>query len=362
MNSRDKADYISLTEAAANCQYSQEYLSLRARQGKLKAVKLGRNWVTTPGWLDDYLQQVDESKTEMKLATQVAQSDIQPQQLIENEFVHHPTALAQSQSATNPAIEDRLETEKISPTGQNFSWQLDEPVTQTATSSRSLEKVWESAIKEEVDKSLAEDPFMMLEVSNLSPHERKVARKILNPDSTLSYQDHQVPSVSQARQKIKGTPSPEDFWPSFKNEGHEVYHQLINVARPLTAVTAALLFLIAFLTLNQPYRITESIVLGAQTVGQQLASPLLVSADEAQEAQEDGEIALNRSVELAISELEEIELDLPTSIALNNLESYQKAGRVAGAQTERTVEEMGTAERLLYTIGVGVKTVFGQER
>ena len=32
-------EYISLTEASVNCKYSQEYLSLRARQGKLKAVK-----------------------------------------------------------------------------------------------------------------------------------------------------------------------------------------------------------------------------------------------------------------------------------------------------------------------------------
>jgi len=39
-------NYISLREAANYCDYSQEYLSLRARQGKLKALKFGRNWVT----------------------------------------------------------------------------------------------------------------------------------------------------------------------------------------------------------------------------------------------------------------------------------------------------------------------------
>ena len=47
--------YISLAEASELCEYSQEYLSLRARQGKLKAVKLGRNWVTTKEWLNDYI-------------------------------------------------------------------------------------------------------------------------------------------------------------------------------------------------------------------------------------------------------------------------------------------------------------------
>ena len=43
--------YISLQEATKYCGYAQEYLSLRARQGKLKAVKIGRNWVTTKEWV-----------------------------------------------------------------------------------------------------------------------------------------------------------------------------------------------------------------------------------------------------------------------------------------------------------------------
>ncbi|MBI2041517.1 MAG: hypothetical protein HYT20_00675 [Candidatus Nealsonbacteria bacterium] len=47
--------YISLQQATKFCNYSQEYLSLRARQGKLKSLKLGRNWVTTKEWLEEYL-------------------------------------------------------------------------------------------------------------------------------------------------------------------------------------------------------------------------------------------------------------------------------------------------------------------
>ncbi len=51
---------ISLQEAAKYSKiYSQEYLSLRARQGKLKAVKFGRNWLTTKEWIDSYIK--DES-------------------------------------------------------------------------------------------------------------------------------------------------------------------------------------------------------------------------------------------------------------------------------------------------------------
>ena len=53
-------DYISLQEATRHCSYSQEYLSLRARQGKLKAIKFGRNWVTKEEWLGEYLQQIEE--------------------------------------------------------------------------------------------------------------------------------------------------------------------------------------------------------------------------------------------------------------------------------------------------------------
>ncbi len=49
-------EYISLAKAAKLCPYSQDYLSLRARQGKLKAIKLGRNWVTTKEWVEEYMQ------------------------------------------------------------------------------------------------------------------------------------------------------------------------------------------------------------------------------------------------------------------------------------------------------------------
>jgi excisionase family DNA binding protein len=54
--------YISLKEATQYCNYSQEYLSLRARQGKLKAVKLGRNWLTKKEWLENYLRRVEMYK------------------------------------------------------------------------------------------------------------------------------------------------------------------------------------------------------------------------------------------------------------------------------------------------------------
>lgn len=56
--SQKKVDFISLQQASSFCDYSQEYLGLRARQGKLRAVKMGRNWVTKKEWLDEYIKKV----------------------------------------------------------------------------------------------------------------------------------------------------------------------------------------------------------------------------------------------------------------------------------------------------------------
>jgi hypothetical protein len=58
MTSKNK--YILLREATKYCNYSQSYLSLRARQGKLKAKKIKRNWYATKEWLQDYLDNIAE--------------------------------------------------------------------------------------------------------------------------------------------------------------------------------------------------------------------------------------------------------------------------------------------------------------
>ncbi|MBU1177260.1 NYN domain-containing protein, partial [Patescibacteria group bacterium] len=60
MNDIDSIQYISLKDASKLCSYSQDYLSLRARQGKLKAVKIGRNWMTTKEWVDKYIIKVPD--------------------------------------------------------------------------------------------------------------------------------------------------------------------------------------------------------------------------------------------------------------------------------------------------------------
>ena len=64
-----QAEYLSLKKASELCDYSQMYLSLRARQGKLQATKIGRNWVTTKEWLNEYVESADLYKNSNGLKT-----------------------------------------------------------------------------------------------------------------------------------------------------------------------------------------------------------------------------------------------------------------------------------------------------
>lgn len=45
--SKEKENFISLAQATKYCSYSQEYLSKLAKEGKLEAIKIKRNWMTT---------------------------------------------------------------------------------------------------------------------------------------------------------------------------------------------------------------------------------------------------------------------------------------------------------------------------
>lgn len=69
---KEEPKYISLQEATKYCPYSQDYLSLRARQGKLQAIKIGRNWITTKEWIEEYLKKVEEYNNNFKISKTVA--------------------------------------------------------------------------------------------------------------------------------------------------------------------------------------------------------------------------------------------------------------------------------------------------
>lgn len=53
-------DYLTLSQAAKTSRYSEEYLSLLARTGKLGAVKFGRNWKITRKTLKKYEREHQE--------------------------------------------------------------------------------------------------------------------------------------------------------------------------------------------------------------------------------------------------------------------------------------------------------------
>jgi excisionase family DNA binding protein len=56
MDRKQFKDLISLSEAAKICDLSPDHLRRLAEQGKLIAKKIGRNWVTTKGDVEKYLQ------------------------------------------------------------------------------------------------------------------------------------------------------------------------------------------------------------------------------------------------------------------------------------------------------------------
>ena len=55
---QDDEIWISLREAAEGTAYSQEYLSLLARKGRLEAMKQGRNWYTTQRAIQEYSRSI----------------------------------------------------------------------------------------------------------------------------------------------------------------------------------------------------------------------------------------------------------------------------------------------------------------
>jgi hypothetical protein len=63
-------DYLSLRKAAEMSPYSAEYLNLLARKGKIKAKKIGRDWLITKSDLFHYMrkQYHDSTMRERNLA------------------------------------------------------------------------------------------------------------------------------------------------------------------------------------------------------------------------------------------------------------------------------------------------------
>ncbi|MDR0683841.1 MAG: Fic family protein [Spirochaetaceae bacterium] len=61
-DTEDRYGYISLQEASKLCDYGIEYLSYLAKTGRLSAIKINRNWMTTREALMDYVEKVNRNR------------------------------------------------------------------------------------------------------------------------------------------------------------------------------------------------------------------------------------------------------------------------------------------------------------
>ncbi len=64
-------DLLSIVEAAKLTPYSADYLSLLARQGRLPAIKIARNWLTTRKAIFSYLQ--EQQVNHQRITTELRQ-------------------------------------------------------------------------------------------------------------------------------------------------------------------------------------------------------------------------------------------------------------------------------------------------
>ncbi|MEA2113161.1 MAG: hypothetical protein U9P63_00695, partial [Patescibacteria group bacterium] len=100
----ESVKYISLKEASDLCSYSQDYLSLRARQGKIKAVKRGRNWITTEEWIKEYIKQVEDFnkkpiKVSKPLISKTAKDNLREiKEILKNDLLIIPNLIRASYS------------------------------------------------------------------------------------------------------------------------------------------------------------------------------------------------------------------------------------------------------------------------
>lgn len=69
---------IGVSQAARLTPYSAEYLSLLARKGKLNAVKINRDWVTTPQAVLSYVKKQERKHSKILKGLQEAERTIAP--------------------------------------------------------------------------------------------------------------------------------------------------------------------------------------------------------------------------------------------------------------------------------------------
>ena len=115
-----KEEYISLAKATEFCPHSQDYLSLRARQGKLKSVKLGRNWATKKEWVENYVLSMNEYREDLnnkiikKGGNPIALKREEQKQPLEREIDKSLTEKSILSSEADPLTETSVVAQKAS--------------------------------------------------------------------------------------------------------------------------------------------------------------------------------------------------------------------------------------------------------
>ena len=71
-NISNNIEYIPLSEAGKILNTSRDYMNVLVRRGKLRAIKLGRNWVTTSEWLSEYQKSVGRGVTQHTIDNEVS--------------------------------------------------------------------------------------------------------------------------------------------------------------------------------------------------------------------------------------------------------------------------------------------------
>ena len=74
----NSTEFLTLPEAAKGTSYSADYLRLRAGQGKLRAVKLGRSWFTTREWMRHYVVEHSVHKPLPSAPAPASRSTVEP--------------------------------------------------------------------------------------------------------------------------------------------------------------------------------------------------------------------------------------------------------------------------------------------
>lgn len=301
MTELNKADYISLSEAAKLSPYSQEYLSLRARQGKLRAIKQGRNWVTTLGWLDDYQAEVEESLDALRNTTTITPAkpiSIDPVRLAtldDFEWQRSPGGEVSAGEVVGEIADEDRRTVRPS----KFAWDFEEPASVQPNHKLVLDDLKRRAAAREPE----ENAFINLE----QPVYAELGQPTEAPEPKLS---------------VHG-----DDW-------------LGPLLRPALAVAIFVLLFTTIAIFDQPLLIHQNVAAGFGIALQKTGQGLIAAGQHRQEAQ--GRDLVNTT------------LDSPFIVRAD--ESLPNQGRVAGVMTERPQSKDPGVWQSMW---LGLKIVFG---